>query len=91
MRVDVFLRNSGCIPRRTQAKRACDEGLVEVEGQPAKPSTEVAVGQEITVRLGMSVRRYRILQLPRRPVPKKERDCYTELLNSEQIEPDLDW
>lgn len=91
MRIDVFLRNSGRIPRRTQAKRACDEGLVEVDGQPAKPGTEVEVGQEITVRLGMTVRRYRILQLPQRPAPKKKRDCYTQLLNSERIEPDLDW
>ena len=91
MRVDVFLRNSGRVPRRTQAKRACEGGLVEVDGQLAQPSTPVAAGQQVTVRLGMSVRRYRILELPERPVPKKERDRYCELLNSERIGSDLDW
>lgn len=91
MRIDVFLRNSGRIPQRPQAKRACERGLVALDGQPAKPSTPVKVGQEITVRLGMSLRRYRVLQLPSRPVAKGERDNYTELLNSERIEADLDW
>lgn len=91
MRVDVFLRNSGRVPRRTQAKRACEGGLVEVNGQVVKPSTPVEVGQQVTVRLGMSVRRYRILKLPERPVPKEERDDYSELLSSERIQPDLDW
>ena len=91
MRLDTFLRNSGRIPRRTQAKKACEGGLIEVNGQSAKSSTPVKVGQEITVRLGMSVRRYRVLQLPARPVAKAERDNYTELLNSERIEADLDW
>ena len=62
-----------------------------MDGLPAKPSTKVKVGQEITVRLGTSVRRYRILDLPPRPVPKKERDRHTELISSEQITPDLDW
>ncbi len=91
MRLDTFLRNSGRIPQRPQAKRACEQGLVEIEGQPAKPSAPVKVGQEITLRLGMTVRRYRILELPLRPVPKKERDSYTELLSSESIETDSDW
>jgi len=85
MRLDRFLANSGRIPRRTQAKQACEQGLVEVDGQPAKPATPVAVGQEITVRTGMSVRRYRILQLPERAVARKQRDEYTELLGSETV------
>lgn len=91
MRIDAFLRNSGRIPHRTHAKQACEQGLVEVDGQPAKPSTPVKVDQEITLRLGMSVRRYRVLQIPPRPVSKAERDNYTQLLNAERIEADLDW
>ena len=45
MRLDQFLANAGCIPRRTQAKQACDEGLVEVDGKVARPATSVQVGQ----------------------------------------------
>ena len=86
MRLDQFLSNAGCIPRRTQAKQACDEGLVEVDGKVAKPATSVQVGQQITVKTGMRIRKYRILQLPQRPVARKRRDEYSELLSSEPID-----
>jgi len=86
MRLDQFLSNAGRIPRRTQAKQACDEGLVEVDGEVAKPATSVEVGQQITVKTGMRVRQYRILQLPDRPVPRKRRDEYSERLSSEPID-----
>ena len=83
MRLDVFLANSGRIPRRTQAKQACDRGLVVVEGKPAKAATPVEVGQKITVRTGMSIRVYCILALPLHPVPRDQREAYTVLLSSE--------
>ena len=86
MRLDQFLADSGRIPRRTQAKQACDEGLVTVNGEVAKPATLVAVGQQITVRTGMQARQYRIRQLPERPVPRKQRDEYSELLSSQPID-----
>ncbi len=46
MRVDLFLRNSGIVPRRSQAQKLCKGGLVKVEGQPAKASTPVEVGRD---------------------------------------------
>ena len=88
MRLDMLLSNSGRIPRRTQAKKACEAGLVEIDGHRAKPSTPVELGREITVRLGMSIRRYRVLKLPEHAVPRSRRDEYTELLSSESIGPD---
>ena len=86
MRLDQFLANAGCIPRRTQAKQACDEGLVEVDGRVATPATSVRVGQRITIKTGMRIRKYRILQLPQRPVARKKRDEYSELLSSQPID-----
>ncbi len=86
MRLDQFLSNVGCIPRRTQAKQACDEGLVEIDGEIAKPAASVQVGQQVTIKTGMRVRKYRVLQLPERPVPRKKRDEYSELLSSQRID-----
>ena len=91
MRLDAFLANSGRIPRRTQAKAACEQGLVEVDGKTAKPSTPVQVGQEVTLRTGMSVRKYRILQLPQRPVARTQRDEYSELLSSVPVSRNTDF
>ncbi len=81
MRLDVFLRNSGLVPRRPLAKRACDSGLITIDGRPAKASSEVKVGQLVTVGLGSRVTTHRVLAIPPRPVSKAERDKYTELVS----------
>lgn len=88
MRLDLFLRNSGLIPRRPVAKRACDEGLVEINGKAAKASAQVRVGQRITLRLGMKITEHDVLALPQRPVAKSQRDDYARLISTERV--DLD-
>ena len=85
MRIDLFLRNSGIVPRRTLAQKACNGGLVKIDGRTAKPSSEVAAGQEVAVQLGMSRKRYRVLVLPNRPVAKAARGDIAELIESEGI------
>ncbi len=86
MRVDLFLRNSGLVPRRTLAQKLCDGGLVKIDGKTAKPASPVEIGQELTLQMGMSRRRYRILQLPNRPVAKRDRPEMAELLESAGLE-----
>lgn len=52
MRLDKYLKVSRVIKRRTLAKELCDGGRVSVNGRTAKAGTEVAVGDEISVRFG---------------------------------------
>ena len=52
MRLDKYLKVSRLIKRRTIAHEACDQGLVEVNGKPARASYEVKAGDQITARLG---------------------------------------
>ena len=52
MRLDKYLKVSRLIKRRTMANEACDNGLVSVNGRPARASYEVKVGDRITLRLG---------------------------------------
>jgi len=86
VRLDMWLRNSGLIPRRTVAKTACDEGLVEIGGKRAKASVEVRVGDEITLRMGLRVTVHRVEQLPAKPVARADRENVATLLHSEKIE-----
>ena len=85
MRIDLFLRNAGIVPRRTLAQKACRGGLVKIEGRTAKAASPVEVGQEVTVQLGMSRKKYRVLALPSRPVAKAARQEYAELIESEGL------
>lgn len=52
MRLDKYLKVSRLIKRRTMANEACDNGLVSVNGRPARASYEVKVGDQIGLRLG---------------------------------------
>ena len=88
MRLDIFLRNAGIIPRRSRAKEACEEGLVTIDGKIAKPSAEVRPGQKLKVELDMQVREYEVLDLPRVPVAKKQRENYAKLLMQSRVDTD---
>ncbi len=89
MRLDLFLKSTGIIARRPVAKRACDEGLVEINGKPAKASAAVGDADVITVRIGMRVTQHEVLQVPQRPVPKAERDKYVRLISTEKVDFDI--
>ncbi|SFF03599.1 RNA-binding S4 domain-containing protein [Alteribacillus iranensis] len=50
MRVDKFLKVSRLIKRRTLAKEVASQGRITVNGHQAKAGTEVAAGDELTIR-----------------------------------------
>ena len=63
MRLDKFLKVSRLIKRRTVAKDLADNERVLVNGRVAKPATEVAPGDIITVRLGGKKLVFEVLDL----------------------------
>ena len=52
MRLDKYLKVSRLIKRRTVANEACDAGRVLINGNVAKASTNVKVGDKITIQFG---------------------------------------
>ena len=52
MRLDKFLKVSRLIKRRTVANEACDNGLISVNGKPARASYDVKVGDQISLCFG---------------------------------------
>ena len=52
MRLDKFLKVSRLIKRRTVANEACDAGRVLINDKPAKASTNVKVGDVLTIQFG---------------------------------------
>ncbi|MEO5857374.1 MAG: RNA-binding S4 domain-containing protein [Pyrinomonadaceae bacterium] len=49
MRLDLFLKVSRLIQRRSLAQEFCDAGMIHVNGMAAKSGKEVKVGDEITI------------------------------------------
>ena len=52
MRLDKFLKVSRLIKRRTVANEAGDAGRVLINDKPAKASTNVKVGDVLTIQFG---------------------------------------
>ena len=52
MRLDKYLKVSRLIKRRTVANEACDGGRVFINDKLAKASTNVKVGDTITIQFG---------------------------------------
>lgn len=70
MRIDKYLKISRIIKRRTVAQEACEGGKVEINGKIAKPSTEVKVGDIVTLTFGSKTLKIEVLSL--KEVIKKE-------------------
>ena len=52
MRLDKYLKVSRLIKRRTVANEACDAGRVLINDKPAKASSTVKEGDQITIQFG---------------------------------------
>lgn len=63
MRLDKYLKVSRIIKRRTVAKEACDTGRVSINSKPAKPGTEIKVGDTIEIRFGNKLLKAEIMSI----------------------------
>lgn len=53
MRLDLFLKETRLIKRRTIAKQLCEMGKVSINGKISKPSSEVKEGDIVSLNLGI--------------------------------------
>ena len=74
MRLDLLLKQTGLIKRRTIAKELVDLGRVLINDKTAKPSSEVKENDVLTLKLGNRVLKVRITytQVGKRIVPNAE-------------------
>ena len=63
MRLDKYLKVSRLIKRRTVANEACDAGRVLVNGNVAKASVKVKVGDIIEIAFGQKTVKVEVLSL----------------------------
>ncbi len=90
LRLDVFLKNAGLVKQRSAAKRACNQGCVYVDQQPAKAGREVKVGDVIAIDTDTQYLRVEVLNLPQRSVAKKQRPNFYRVLEHQHRDPGAD-
>lgn len=83
MRLDTFLSDARIIKRRTQAKKACENKIVLVDGTVAKPGKEVRVGQKITINFTNRTLEVEVLEIPSRSVKKEDAKNFYRMIREE--------
>jgi ribosomal 50S subunit-recycling heat shock protein len=90
MRLDLFLKVSRLIPRRSLAQEFCDAGLIKVNGLTAKSSKEVKIGDEIEIKRRNRLTKIKVLEIPAKKQVSRQyaADIY-EIISEEILQDEL--
>lgn len=64
VRLDLYLKTSRLVKRRSVAQELCEKGLVEVNGHAAKPAKEVKPGDRVTINYTTRTLELEVLGMP---------------------------
>ena len=84
MRIDKFLKVSHILKRRMISKELALNERIEINGRVAKPSTDVKVGDEVTITFGnrqMTIRVLSVEEIKR----KKDAVSMYEVINEDTV------
>ena len=79
MRLDTFLKVSSIRQRRTVANEACDAGRVLVNGQSAKASKDIKVGDKIEIQFGQRIVKVEVVSVKETVKKDEAAEMYKEL------------
>lgn len=89
MRLDKYLKTTRILKRREAAKELALQGRVWINGRPAKPSSEVEIGDEIRMRFGYRILTVRVEDIQKQ-VSKQNAALLFTVLSEERIEENQD-
>lgn len=84
LRLDKFLKVSRLIKRRTLAKEVAGQGRITVNGNPAKASTVLSVGDEMVIRFGQKVMTLKVTSLTE-SAKKDDADNLYKVISEEKV------
>lgn len=88
MRLDKFLKVSRIIKRRTIAKEVADKGRIQVNGLVAKSSTDVKVGDELTISFGNKTMIVKIEKIVESTKKEETKEMYTVISETSKSDED---
>ena len=86
LRLDLFLKRSRLLKRRSLAAALCKNGHIKVDGRPAPPGKAIAAGNRIEVRYARHLVLVEVKELP--ADARRGQDCY-EVISTEKVDDDL--
>jgi len=90
MRLDLFLKASRLIMRRSLAQKFCDAGMVKVNNLTAKSSREVKPDDEIEIKKYNRLTKVKVLQVSdKKQVSRSDAANLYEIVSEEILEDDM--
>lgn len=90
MRLDLFLKTSRLIVRRSLAQEFCDAGKIKVNGAAAKSSKEIKENDEIEISRRNHFTKLKVLSVPdKKQVSKTDANSLYEIISEESVEEEL--
>ena len=90
MRLDLFLKTSRLVIRRSLAQKFCDAGMVKVNDLTAKSSREVKPDDEIEIKKHNRLTKVKVLQVPdKKQVSRNGAANLYEIVSEEILEDDM--
>ncbi|MGZ0084118.1 RNA-binding S4 domain-containing protein [Caldibacillus thermoamylovorans] len=87
MRLDKFLKVSRLVKRRTLAKEVADQGRVWINGHVAKASSDVKIGDELTIQFGQKRVTVKVMAVKETAKKEEAAELY-ELIREEWTAPE---
>lgn len=84
MRLDKFLKISRLVKRRTLAKEVADQGRIQINGNQAKASADVSVGDTLSIRFGQKQLTIEVTSL-RETVKKDEASSLYKVISEQEV------
>ncbi|NLC95689.1 MAG: RNA-binding S4 domain-containing protein [Bacilli bacterium] len=84
MRIDKYLKVSRLIKRRTVAKEVAEHERIEINNKIAKPSSEVKVGDLVTITYGNKRVTFRVTQISESSKKADAENMY-EIVSEERL------
>ncbi len=90
MRLDLFLKASRLIVRRSLAQEFCDAGMVKINDLTAKSSREVKANDEIEIKRHSRLTRVKILEVPdKKQISKQDAANLYEIVSEKSVSEEL--
>jgi len=87
MRLDLFLKASRLIVRRSLAQEFCDAGLIKINDLTAKSSREVKPNDRIEIRRHNRLTRVKVLEVPdKKQISRADAANLYEVVSEEILE-----
>ena len=83
LRLDLFLKRTGLVKRRSLAATLCDNEYVNINGRPAGPGKAVKVGDRVQIQYARKKVLVEVTGIPGKQIKKGEN---YEVLSEEKVE-----